>query len=283
MAQRQALAEEMATKIMGMEGWSGHVTDTKELVAQSIRQMHQKATAFNEMVKSDVPEVMKISQCLIDFNDLYGIEFDRNERVFESVQEKIIKAVREKQSIGWGKHTTIRKCHPYATVKTSSIIKSIEVRPMRLDSETQAIIAGDSEVCDNESVVLDAVMNLFTRFVLGHVLAAGKMEVPEGFDCKGVGKHGDKMLSLHLQQANHLLGSYKKLAVYEKDGNRIMVHMLGTVDLIRHMVEEVKPHLSLSAAMLEVLFLKLRSILTFDQNSNPILIGKFEYVLMRDT
>ena len=252
LSQRQALAEEMATKIMAMPQWTGIATDTKELVAQSIRQMHQKATILNEQVKPDMPVVFKVSQCLVDFKIIYDVEFEREDRVWESVQEKVIEAVRVKHTVGWGKYTTIRKCHPYTAVNTSSLTKTFEVRPMKLDSGTQAIIAGDSEVCDNESMVLDDVMKLFHGWVMAHVLAAGNMAVPVGYDSRGVGMHKDTYLFLHLQQAKALLGSYTKLMKFEKDGNKIMIHMLNTVDFIRRLVEEGTPKLSLGAAMLEV-------------------------------
>jgi len=250
--QRQILAEEMAVKLIANPKWVGTVADTKELVAQSLRQMHQKATSLNDQAKPDAPEVVKVSQCLAEYKSVYGVAFDRDVRLWESVMEKLIQVVRVEHTVGWGKHTPIRKCHPYASVKTSSISKSFEVRPMRLDSGTQAIIAGESEVYDNESVVLEDVQGLFTRWVMGHVLGAGTMKVPLGYDSRGVGKHGSKFLLLHLQEASTLLGSYKKLGAYEKDGNKIMIHMLSSVDSIRRLVEEGVPKLSLSAAMLEV-------------------------------
>ena len=250
--QRQVLAEEMATKLIASPQWAGTVSDTKDLVAQSLRQMHQKATILNDMVKPDLPEVFKVSQALLDYKILYGLEFDRDERLWESVMEKLIHVVRVEHTVGWNKYTTIRKCHPYSAVKTSSLSKSFEVRPMKLDSGTQAIIAGDSEVCDNESTSLDEVQLLFIRWVKGHVLAAGTTPVPVGYDHRNVGKHGNGFLFLHLQEATTLIGSYKKLAMFEKDGNKLMIHMLATVDYIRRLVEEGTPKLSLGAAMLEV-------------------------------
>jgi hypothetical protein len=253
---RQALAEEMAVKIMALPSWQGVADDTKELVAQGIRDMHRKALVLHEAADvkvEDVAETITTVELLAEFFDLWNFELLRGDRVLEALMKRIIKVVRVDHTVGYEKETSIRRCQSYEQKTTSGgAWKAIELRPMRLDVETQSLIAGEAEVSEDTTTDLAEVLRLMERWVWAHLVAAGKTEVRDDMVTLGRGKHGDKVLMFHYTEARNFIAAYNKLAQLEKDANKIMVHMMGSVDLLRRYTAEIKPPLSLSAAFFEV-------------------------------